>query len=118
MRLSRPASFVCQPWKDGQVGHGSQRMVKLGKVHRAWARLKDMYIGSGRSELLLDDHLIVLTIVVEGMPLDLLTTGGQMGGLDLEVASILRVISISSPDPKKHCNFLVLITSVGPFASI
>ena len=89
MRLSRPASFVCQPWKDGQVGHGSQRMVKLGKVHRAWARLKDMYIGSGRSELLLDDHLIVLTIVVEGMPLDLLSAGGQMGGLDLEVASIL-----------------------------
>ena len=64
-------------------------MVKLGKVHMAWARLKDMYIGSGRSELLLDDHLIVLTIVVEGMPLDLLTTGGQVVGLDLEVASIL-----------------------------
>jgi len=63
-----------------EVGKGSKvcvstlegwKMVKLGKVHRAWGRLKDMYIGSGRSELLLDDHLIVLTIVVEGMPLDL-----------------------------------------------
>jgi len=29
-----------------------------------------------------------------------------------------HLISIFPPDPKKNCNFLVLITSVGPIASI